>query len=163
MGSEMCIRDSFNGRARSFHPLHGLRGDVHPITSGAGAPTRAFLDDAVLPLAAPFAPRVVLSTAPVVPDEAAAVAAVARDPAAIALVRLAWVTGPVRVVPMRRDGSREAVTPTRDTIRNGTYPLVRPVVLYTRGQPFGAERAALDFALGPQGQTLLERAGYVSR
>jgi len=65
-------------------------------------------------------------------------------------------------VPVRVAG-REPVAATRDAIRDGAYPLVRPVVLYSRGAPVGEADALLRIALSAAGQTLIERAGYVSR
>jgi phosphate transport system substrate-binding protein len=90
---------------------------------------------------------------------------VASDARAVTIVRLAWVTGAVRVVPLRVGGDANAapVAPTRETVRSLRYPLARPVVLYTRGAPIGDARALVEVALGPEGQTALERAGYVSR
>ncbi len=153
----------FTGRASSYHALHGARGAPKLVTCGAGAPTRAFLEDLVATHAGSHGPRGVSRDVEVVVDEAAAVRRVAEEPLAIALVRLAWVSPSVRVVPVRAQGERDGVTPTRDAIRAGTYPLVRPVVLYARAAPIGAAAAMVRIATSPAGQTLLERAGYVSR
>ncbi len=153
----------FTGRTASYHALHGARGAPKLVTCGAGAPTRAFLEELVATHAGSHGPRGVSREIEVVVDEAAAVRRVAEDPLAIALVRLAWVSPSVRVVPVRAQGAREGVTPTRDAIRAGTYPLVRPVVLYARAAPIGAAAAMVRIATSPAGQTLLERAGYVSR
>jgi phosphate transport system substrate-binding protein len=153
----------FTGRATSYHAMHGARGTPKLVTCGAGAPTRAFLEDLVVTHAGAHTPRGVSHDVEVVVDEAAAVARVAADPMAIALVRLAWVSPSVRVVPVRAQGERDAVAPTRDAIRAGRYPLVRPVVLYARGAPIGAAVGMARIATSPAGQTLLERAGYVSR
>jgi len=152
-----------SGAVRSFHALRGSRERPSVLVGGAGAPTRAFLDDVVLPAGDPRRPRAVSREAVVVAHEAAAVARVASDPTAVALVRLAWVNASVRVVPVEPLRAREAVAPTRDAIRSGQYPLARPVVLYTRGAPTGPDERLAQIALSPAGQTLLERAGYVSR
>lgn len=152
----------FTGRIDSFHSLRGARAQPKLVVCGAGAPTRAFLDELVASQASRHDARPLSSEAAVVPDERAAVERVASDPAAIAVVRLAWVTSSVRAVPVRAAGG-EPITPTRDAIRTGAYPLVRPVVLYTRAAPIGAAGLLARVALSPAGQTLIERAGYVSR
>jgi len=152
-----------SGAVRSFHALRGSRERPSVLVGGAGSPTRAFVDDVVLPAGDPRHPRAVSREAIVVAHEAAAVARVASDSTAVALVRLAWVNASVRVVPIEPLRAREAVAPTRDAIRSGQYPLARPVVLYTRGAPTGSDERLAQIALSPAGQTLLERAGYVSR
>ena len=153
----------FAGRARSYEPLRGAAVRPRAVVCGAGAPTRAFLDAVVIPAGEARHAHPLAADAAVVVDEAAAAARVASDPSAVALVRLAWVTRAVRVVPVRPAGAREPVAATRDTIRGGAYPLVRPVVLYTRAAPVGEADGLLRIALSAAGQTLIERAGYVSR
>ncbi len=152
-----------SGTVRSFHALHGSRAQPTVLVGGVGAPTRAFVDDVVLPQGDPRHARTVAREAIVVAHEAAAVARVASDPTAVALVRLAWINAAVRVVPITPSRSPDPVAPTRDAIRSGRYPLARPVVLYTRGAPTGPDERLTQLALSPAGQTLLERAGYVSR
>ncbi|MFO0646091.1 MAG: serine/threonine-protein kinase [Polyangiales bacterium] len=152
----------FSGRTASYHALHGTRGAPKLVTCGVGAPTRAFLDDLVATSAGSHGPRSVSPEVEVVVDEAAAVRRVAGDPLAIALVRLAWVSPSVRVVPIRAQGAREGVTPTRDAIRAGTYPLVRPVVLYARVAPIGAA-VAMRIADVSRGADAAGARGHVSR
>jgi serine/threonine protein kinase/ABC-type phosphate transport system substrate-binding protein len=153
----------FSGTVRNFRALGGA--DVHPriVVCGAGSPTRAFLDDAVMPLDARHSGAVVLRDAEVMADEAATVSRVASVSDAIAVVRLAWVREGVRVVAIASPETRSPVLPTRETIRSGSYPLVRPVLLYSRGAPWGTASRLVRIAQSPAGQTALERAGYVSR
>lgn len=153
----------FAGEVASFHALRGVRARPAVLVGGAGSPTRAFLDDVVFAAGERRPARTVAADAVVMADEAAAVTRVARDPAAVALVRLAWVQPAVRVVPLLAPSTREPLAPTRDNIRAGLYPLARPVLLYSRGAPMGAEARLAAIALSPAGQTLVERAGYVSR
>jgi len=153
----------FSGEVRSFHDLRGSRTHPTVLVGGLGSPTRSFLDDVVLPAGASHRHRTLTADAQVLADEASAVVRVASDPSAIALVRLAWVTPGVRVVPIEGPRGRDPVAPTRDSIRAGSYPLARPIFLYSRGALIGAEARLASFALSPAGQTLVERAGYVSR
>lgn len=133
-------------------------GSLHPVVTGLGTAPRALLDDLVLgPTRAPLSPRATLA-----PDEAAAVALVARDPNGIALVRLVHVGAGVRALAL--SGERgAAVRATRDSIRGGQYPLARPLRVYTRAAPIGPARALLDLALSAAGQSALERAGFIAR
>lgn len=69
----------------------------------------------------------------------------------------------LRAVPIRAEGSDEAVAPTFDTIANGSYqPLARPEFIYVSGD--AAERPEVqDFVRFylTEGQALVREVGYV--
>lgn len=51
--------------------------------------------------------------------------------------------------------------PTVENVVDKTYPLSRPLYLYTNGQPEGVVKLFVDFALGPVGQTQFMESGFV--
>ncbi len=150
----------FAGRVTTWRALRGAGQPPALVVSPVDHPTRVLLHDLVLSAAGRGLS--VSSRAAEVADEAAAVARVARDPQAVALVRLAFVTSAVKVLTIGPTPAA-AVSPTREAVRSLRYPLARPVVLYTRGGPTGSTEALRRLALGPEGQTLLEGAGFVGR
>ena len=52
------------------------------------------------------------------------------------------------------------VHPTVESIENGTYPLASSFYAVTRSDADQNTLALLDWICGPQGQTLVEKAGY---
>ena len=54
------------------------------------------------------------------------------------------------------------IAPTPENIRNGRYPLTFPLVMATRQSPGKEVRELMDWICGPEGQELIERAGFVS-
>jgi phosphate transport system substrate-binding protein len=55
-----------------------------------------------------------------------------------------------------------AVLPDANDARSGKYPLARKLYLYTVGEPTGATKDFIDFAMSEAGQKLLAETGYVS-
>ena len=53
------------------------------------------------------------------------------------------------------------VAPTLETAVNGSYPIARPLFLYTRVAPEGALKEFVDWTLGPEGQKIVQDIGYV--
>jgi phosphate transport system substrate-binding protein len=47
--------------------------------------------------------------------------------------------------------------PTLASLRDRSYPLIRPLFLISRGQPWGNVRQFIDFVLSPAGQTIVRR------
>jgi phosphate transport system substrate-binding protein len=43
----------------------------------------------------------------------------------------------------------------------GTYPIARPLLMYTLGDPSPAARQYLDWALSDAGQKIVQECGYV--
>jgi phosphate binding protein len=86
---------------------------------------------------------------------------VAADPAAVSYVGLGWVNDTVKVVAIGAAADRPALPPSTATVRDGSYPIYRPLLLYTRGEPRGIVREFVQFVLSPTGQGLVEANGFV--
>ncbi|WP_339172621.1 substrate-binding domain-containing protein [Solibacillus sp. FSL R5-0691] len=56
----------------------------------------------------------------------------------------------------------DGVAPTRETIRNNTYPIASEFYIVTAGEPTGNVKELIDWVLSEEGQALVEKAGYVS-
>ncbi len=79
---------------------------------------------------------------------------------AIGYSGLAYATKAVRLVPViKKDGS-PAVMPSNDSVIDGSYPISRPLFMYTNGEPTGATKTYLDWILGDDGQRVLQAHGY---
>ena len=81
---------------------------------------------------------------------------VASTPGAIGYIGLGYMSAAVK--PVKVDG----VECTKDTVLSGTYPLARPLFMYTNGTPKGALKEYMDFVLSAEGQQLVEENGFVS-
>jgi phosphate transport system substrate-binding protein len=52
------------------------------------------------------------------------------------------------------------VEPSIDSALDGSYPIARPLFMYTAGQPEGAVAAYLDWIRSQEGQCILVELGY---
>lgn len=84
-------------------------------------------------------------------------AEVGKNPNGIGYVGLAYLQAPsVKVVTV--DGAG----PTQESVRNSSYAYARPTFFMTNGEPAGLIKDFMDFTLGPEGQKIVERVGFVS-
>jgi phosphate transport system substrate-binding protein len=51
------------------------------------------------------------------------------------------------------------VSPSEETIKSKQYPLVRPFLFLTKGEPTGDTKAFIDWVLGPEGQEIALKNG----
>ena len=88
------------------------------------------------------------------------VESVARTPGGIGYSGLAYATEDVRLVPIAKQEGGTYIVPSVPTAMDGTYPIARPLFMYTRGQPSGEIKKYLDWVLGAEGQRTLLEQGY---
>lgn len=85
---------------------------------------------------------------------------VAHTPCAIGYSGLAYATPEVKT-PCLVDGDGAAcVAPSMETALDGSYPISRPLLMYTPGDPVGEVKKYLDWVLGEEGQCIMLEAGY---
>ncbi len=60
----------------------------------------------------------------------------------------------------QEDAAAPAIAPAEATIKDGTYPLSRPLFFYTRAKPSADIKAFTDWVLSPEGQAIVVKVGY---
>jgi phosphate transport system substrate-binding protein len=83
-------------------------------------------------------------------------AEVGKNPNGVGYVGLAYMkAGGIKVLPI--DGQM----PTQQAVRNKSWPYARPTFYYTNGEPSGVAKEFVDFTIGPTGQKIVDRVGFV--
>ena len=93
------------------------------------------------------------------PGTAAVVNAVAKDPNGIGYGGAAYAKG-VRDLGMKKAADSPAVLPVAATVKDGSYPLSRPLFFYLRKSPSGDTKKFVDWVLSAEGQKLAVEVGY---
>ena len=103
--------------------------------------------------------------AKLMPATSAIIEATAEDRGSIGYVGLGYVAeagGRVKALKVKVDESSEAVAPSEEAVKSGEYGIARPLYLYSAGEPTGAAKAFIDFALSEAGQAIVSENGYVT-
>lgn len=83
-------------------------------------------------------------------------AEVGKNPNGIGYVGLAYMkAGGIKIVPI--DGQM----PSAQAVVAKTWPYARPTFYYTNGEPSGVAKEFVDFTIGPTGQSIVNRVGFV--
>ena len=85
---------------------------------------------------------------------------VRQNPNAIGYDGLGYVTPDQKVLAIAQDVNSPYVLPSVDTVNDGSYPISRPLYMYTAGEPTGEIKAYLDWILS-SGQALVSELGFV--
>lgn len=95
------------------------------------------------------------------PSTEVGVSEVARNPNAIFYSGLGYVTSQVKLVAIKRTASDPGILPSEETVLDGTYPISRPLLYYTDGDPTGVIKDFIDYCLSSEGQEKITEVGYV--
>jgi phosphate transport system substrate-binding protein len=85
---------------------------------------------------------------------------VEKTPCAIGYSGLAYATDHMKVVCIATDGADACVSPTVETASDRSYPIARPLFMYTNGEPQGEIKNYMDWILSDDGQCILVKKGY---
>ena len=86
---------------------------------------------------------------------------VAKTPCAIGYSGMGYATDQVKMLRVVATEGEAGIAPTVDNAKNGSYPIARPLLIYTLGQPEGKTKVYLDWILSSAGQKIVSDLGYV--
>jgi len=95
------------------------------------------------------------------PSTEQGVSEVAKNPNAIFYPGLGYVTADVKPLAIKKTADAPGVLPSVETALDGTYPVARPLLYYTNGEPTGVIKDFIDYCLSPEGQRKVTEVGYV--
>lgn len=86
---------------------------------------------------------------------------VAAHSNAITQLSASWANSPKIKVMNLINEDQEIISPSPENIQSGIYPMVRLLYLITDGPPQGVVQEIINFILSPEGQTIVEKYGYL--
>jgi phosphate transport system substrate-binding protein len=83
-----------------------------------------------------------------------------QNPNAIGYDGLGYVTEDQKVIQVSKDENSPFVFPSAKTVKDKSYPIARPLYMYTAGPPVGQIKGYMEWILNG-GQTLVAKLGFV--
>ena len=147
------LKAIFTGKVTSWKEVGGPDAKIIPYSRENSSGTYVFFKEHVLENA-DYTPR-----AQAMPGTAAVVNAVAKEKFGIGYGGAAYAKG-IKVLKIKKDDKAAGILPDDKTIKDGTYPLSRPLFFYTRAKPSADIKAFVDWVLGAEGQGIVTKVGY---
>ena len=85
---------------------------------------------------------------------------VEKTPCAIGYSGLAYATDHIKMACVSQETGDKCVSPTVETASERSYPIARPLFMYTNGEPTGEVKKYLDWILSDEGQCIIQGKGY---
>lgn len=89
------------------------------------------------------------------------VALVSQTPCAIGYSGMGYNSAEVKVLKVAPRPGEAAVEPSLASAQDGTYPIARPLYLYSLGEPTGVVAEFIEWILSDEGQEIVAKKGYV--
>jgi len=85
---------------------------------------------------------------------------VEHTPCAIGYSGLAYATDNVKMACIAEETGGACISPSVQTASDRSYPIARPLFMYTDGEPTGAIKAYMDWIKSDTGQCIIFKKGY---
>lgn len=86
---------------------------------------------------------------------------VAKTPCAIGYSGMGYAMSGVKMLRVKKTAEQPAYPPSIETTLNQTYPIARPLYMYTAGTPSAHASKYLDWIHSEAGQKIVAESGYV--
>jgi phosphate transport system substrate-binding protein len=155
------ISDIYSGKITNWKEVGGEDRPIVLLSRETNSGTHVFFLEQVVRLGNSkdktlFSPDTLL-----LPSSEGIMAEVRQNPNAIGYDGLGYITPDVKTLAIASKDGGEYVKPSSATVNNGTYPIARPLFMYTPGGPQGEVKTYLDWILGPDGQKIVGELGFV--
>lgn len=84
-----------------------------------------------------------------------------QNPNTIGYDGLGYLTPELKVIAIATDENSPYVTPSIETVNDGSYPIARDLYMYTAGEPGGTILDYLDYIFSSDGQKIVSDQGFV--
>lgn len=155
------LADLFTGKIANWREVGGKDAAVLLLSREVNSGTHVYFKEHVLGKTAEGRSREFTPTALLMPSSQAIADEVASNSAAIGYFGMGYLNAKNAAVAIAKTAGGSFIAPSEQAVRDGAYPISRPLFLYSRSRPQGLVKAFLDFTLSPEGQAIVRQADFV--
>jgi phosphate transport system substrate-binding protein len=155
------LSDIFTRKVTNWSEVGGAKAPIVLLSRESNSGTYVYFLENVLrrakkDAAALFSPETLL-----MPSSEGISNEIRQNPNAIGYDGLGYVTPDQKTVKIAVEAGQPYVAPLLETVKDGSYPIARPLYIYTPGEAQGATRDYLSWIVGPEGQAIVAKLGFV--
>lgn len=149
----------FTGKATNWKEFGGKDLRIVTLSREVSSGTHIYFKEEVIKLGQKNSTEEFSTQTLLLTSSQAIVEEAVTNEAAIGYLGMGYVSERIKALLVAKDD--KFYPPDIENVIKKTYPLSRPLYLYTNGQPKGATKLFIDFALGPKGQQQFKETGFV--
>jgi len=144
------LRDIYNGKIRKWNELGGPDRPISVVSRDTSSGTYEVWEEKILK------GDKVRPDALLVASNGQAVQTIAQNKFAIGYIGIGYIEKSVKILKVN------GKTATPESVRDSSWPVSRPLFMYTNGKPAGNIAKFMDFMLSADGQKVVNEVKYVS-
>ncbi|NTW51023.1 MAG: phosphate ABC transporter substrate-binding protein [Chlorobiaceae bacterium] len=150
--SKVQLADIYKGKVTNWSQVGGPNGQIVVIQRESNSGTQESFKELVVGKETP-----VTRNAETQASNGAVKNRVSLTRGAIGFIGLGFADSSVKKIAVNN------ILPTSATVKNGTYPLSRPLFFVTNGQPTGVVKQFVDLPKTPDGKLIIKELGFVGK
>ncbi len=155
------LRDIFMGTVTDWKAVGGIPGKIIILSREVNSGTHVFFKEHVLRMGNAKGPEEFAASALLLPSSQAIADEVANNPQAIGYYGMGYITLKQKVIAVAKTDQCSYMTPTVASVTDNSYPISRPLYLYTNGEPKGLAKNFIDYVFSPAGQFIVAQVEFV--
>jgi len=144
------LRNIYNGKIKTWKELGGPDRPISVVSRDTSSGTYEVWEEKVLK------GDKVRPDALLVASSGQAVQTVSQNKYAIGYIGIGYVDKSIKTLKVNEKNS------SANSVRDGSWPIARPLFVYTNGKPAGVIAKFIDFMLSKEGQKIVNEVKYVS-
>jgi phosphate transport system substrate-binding protein len=155
------LADVFTGRIKNWKELGGRDAKIVLLSREVNSGTHVYFKEHVLRKGNAdgkeefAAEALLLSSSQAIADE------VSQNLDAIGYYGMGYITAKEKALKIAKEKNTPAILPTMDNVISGAYPISRPLLMYSKGEPTGLVKSFIDYVLSPAGQEIVKKLDFV--
>jgi phosphate transport system substrate-binding protein len=145
------IKNIFAGNITNWKDVGGADKAIHVVAREEGSGTRGAFEELIMGKETKISNTAILQS-----SNGALLQVMKGDPDAIGFLSFGYLDASVKAV------SIGGVAATPENALNGSYPVIRPFLFVTKGEPTGLVKAFIDYCLSDEAQSSITKEGYLS-
>lgn len=155
------LADIFTGKIRNWKEVGGNNLPIVILSREVNSGTHVYFKEHVLRKGNEKGPEEFSPMALLMPSSQAIADEVSQNPNAIGYYGMGYISPRQKVIAVAKDKESPSVAPTLENVKDNSYPISRPLLMYTKGKPEGIVKAFIDFTLSPEGQEIVKKTDFV--
>ncbi len=155
------VRGIFMGSTINWKELGGYDLKIVILSRESNSGTHMFFKEHVLRRGKKknteeFSPRALL-----MPSSQTIVNEIEQNPHAVGYVGMGYINPKLKALSIAGNAKFKYIAPVIENVMNDSYPISRPLFLYTNGKPSAEVDAFVAYALSPEGQRTVRKTDFV--
>lgn len=155
------LSDIFTGKIKNWNEVGGVNLPIVILSREVNSGTHVYFKEHVLrkgneKSAEEFSPAALL-----MPSSQAIADEIAQNANAVGYYGMGYISSKQKVIAVAKDKNSPYIKPILENVQNNSYPISRPLLIYTKGQPQGIIKVFLDFVLSKEGQEIVRKTDFV--